>query len=60
MDNPNLSEEDKKTLEKLRPEEHHKFQFFPSPDDSEDKSWIMKNYWWILIIVGALLISLIR
>lgn len=60
MDNPNLSDEDKKLLNKMRPEERQKFQFFPSPDDSEDKSWIKKNYWWILIILGALLVSLIR
>jgi hypothetical protein len=60
MDNPNLSDEDKKLLNKMRPEEHKKFQFFASPDDNEDKSWIKKNYWWILIILGALLVSLIR
>ncbi len=60
MDNSNLTDEDKKLLEKMRPDNPHGFQFFPSTDDGEDKSWIMKNYWWILIIIGALLISLIR
>ena len=60
MDNSNLTDEDKKLLEKMRPDNPHGFQFFPSTDDGEDKSGIMKNYWWIRIIIGALLSRLIR
>jgi hypothetical protein len=58
--NSNLTEEDKKLLERMRPEKKREFQFFPSPDDYDERPWILKNLWWILIIVVAIIISIIR
>jgi hypothetical protein len=57
--NSNLTEEDKRLLEKMRPEKRRPYQFFPTPDDNDDRPWILRNLWWILIIVGAIVISLI-
>ncbi len=57
--NNNLTEEDKKLLEKMKPENHEKFQFFPSANDGDERPWILRNLWWILIIVCAVAISLI-
>jgi hypothetical protein len=52
-----LTEEDKKMLEKMRPEKRSGFKFFPSAGDEDERPWILRNLWWILIIVGALIIN---
>lgn len=57
--NSKLTEKDKEILNRLRPETHRKIQFFPSSDDLEERPWIVKNAWWILIIIGAIVISLL-
>lgn len=56
---PYLTEEDKKILERIKPEGHQRFKFFPGTADLDERPWILRNLWWILIIVGAILISLL-
>jgi hypothetical protein len=53
----NLSDKDKELLERMRPGTRKGFRLFPSSGDNDERSWISRNVWWIIVIIAALIIN---
>jgi hypothetical protein len=53
----NISDKDKEFLEQMRPGTRKGFRLFSSSSDNDERSWISKNAWWIIVIIAALIIN---